>query len=251
MAKQRVQEVYEEQEGSTRPAKILASVALYGLALLLGYIAVAAPQEGTAMGAIRNVLYGLGGGLAIVIPLIIAWIATLTAFSAAGKKVSLWRSLANGVLFVCLFTAVHMFCAERIIRERMTISGFANFVSKSYGYGRGGGAIGSLLTWPLHQSLGKWGGFLATLLLALLSLTATGKAAKFVRWTIRTGENMQHRSEQRHYERVNEQMFEFDEPEPPRTVRAARDSHRQESMYIGGNGDFAARPSRRDRKSVV
>ena len=35
----------------------------------------------------------------------------------------------------------HLFSAERICRERMTIQTFANFVSKSYGYGKGGGAI--------------------------------------------------------------------------------------------------------------
>ena len=240
------QEIYEEQEGSTKLAKVLTAVALYGAALLLGYVAVATPESGTAMGAIRNVLCGLGGSLAVVIPIMFAWMATLAALSAAGKQVSVWKSVVDGVLFVCLFTAVHLFFAETIIRTRMTISGFANFVSKSYSYGYGGGAIGALLTWPLYQSLGKWGGLLAAILLALLSLTATGKAARFVRWSIRTGNAIQHRSEQRRYERESEQMFDFDEPEPDSRVRRAGKAADSpvDSVYIGG-GDFAAPPSRR------
>ena len=79
--------VYEENAGSNRLTKVLCAVALYGIALLLAYIAVAPPQSGTAMAAIRGVLTGLAGHLAVVIPLFLGWIATLTALSAAGASV--------------------------------------------------------------------------------------------------------------------------------------------------------------------
>ena len=64
----------------------------------------------------------------------------------------------------------------------MTITSFANFVSKSYGFGAGGGAIGALLAWPLYRNLGVAGGFIGALLIAVLLLTATGRMGRFVRF---------------------------------------------------------------------
>jgi hypothetical protein len=58
--------------GSGAPMKVFFAVALFGLAFLMVYIAVASPQQGTAMGAIRDVLLGLGGGLAAALPLVLA-----------------------------------------------------------------------------------------------------------------------------------------------------------------------------------
>ena len=81
-------EKYEERGGSGKAGRILGAVALYGAMLLLGYIVLATPEAGTAMGAIRDVLSGLGGTMAIVIPLIFGWVATLLALGAAGRKVS-------------------------------------------------------------------------------------------------------------------------------------------------------------------
>ena len=171
----------EEREDG-RLGRILAAVALYGATLLLGYIAFATPQPGTAMGAIRDVLCGLGGSFALVLPALTAWLATLLAMSAAGRKISIWKSCFDGVLFLLLLTAAQMFTAETVVRNRMTISGFANFVDKSYSYGRGGGALGAILAWPLYTTLGTWGGFFTTILLALICLTATGRTVRFVRW---------------------------------------------------------------------
>ena len=148
--------VYEENAGSNRLTKVLCAVALYGIALLLAYIAVAPPQSGTAMAAIRGVLTGLAGHLAVVIPLFLGWIATLTALSAAGKGRPIWKSAVSGLLFELLLAAVQLFFVERVVRETgMAISGFANFINKSYGFGEGGGALGALLAWPLSQTLGK------------------------------------------------------------------------------------------------
>ena len=47
------------------PLKVFAAVAFFGLALLLVYLSIAAPQPGTGMGAIQNALYGMGGNLAL------------------------------------------------------------------------------------------------------------------------------------------------------------------------------------------
>ena len=142
----------EHDSGSNGSMKILSAVALFGVALLLVYICVAAPQPGTSMGAIRNVLCGLGGSLAVALPAMLIWAGALCLRSARGHRVNALVAACDALLFVCLFTAVHMFFAERIRLEKMTIQGFANFVSKSYGYGKGGGAIGALLCWPLYRN---------------------------------------------------------------------------------------------------
>ena len=127
----------ERDRGSNVPGKILASVALFGMAILLMYICFASPQPGTSMGEIKNIMCALGGDVAFVLPLILAWIGVLCIGSARGRRTSPLVITCDALLFVCLFTAVHLFFAERICRERMTIQTFANFVSKSYSYGKG------------------------------------------------------------------------------------------------------------------
>jgi len=223
------------------PGKILAAVALFGVAILLLYICFASPQPGTSMGAIKNVLSALGGDVAFVLPLILAWIGVLCIGSARGKRPSVLVIVCDALLFVCLFTAVHLFSAERICRERMTIQTFANFVSKSYSYGKGGGAIGALLGWPLYHNLGVAGGFIATLLLAVLLVTATGRMGQAVRYVGGV-------SEARRARRNEEQMFEEAKPKP-----AARTSRRPvrdpfiEDVVSGAAGDVE-RPARRSTR---
>ena len=235
----------EKRESSGTIGRIIAAVLLYGLTLLLAYIALAIPETGTAMGSIRAVLNGLGGSLAVVLPLILAWIATLCALSAAGRKISIWRSAVDGVLFLALFTAVQLFVTENIIRNRMTIQTFANYVSKSYGYGAGGGALGALLAWPLYRYLGKWGGLLATLLLAVLSLTITGKAMRLVRWLSSRSQEIHHDTQQRRMERDNERMFEIDDRSRRRSDPAGGDMHLPTRRPIDAD---AAEPAERARR---
>ncbi|MGN0803067.1 MAG: hypothetical protein ACI4MF_10775, partial [Candidatus Faecivicinus sp.] len=234
-------EKYEERGGSGKAGRILGAVALYGAMLLLGYIVLATPEAGTAMGAIRDVLCGLGGTLAIVIPLIFGWAATLLALAAAGRKVSVWRSAVDGVLFVCLFTAVQLVVAEDVIHNRMTIMTFANFVNKSYSYGAGGGAIGALLAWPLYGYLGKVGGILATILLAVLSLTATGKLQKLAHWAGDRADDIQHGTEQRRMERENERMFDVEAPRP----------RRRREIDPAGDGIQLSRDPRAERSGTL
>ena len=190
---------------------ILVSVGLYGLALLLGYFSVASPEAGTAMGAIRGVLYGLGGSLAIFIPLIVGWAATLVALAARGKPVSPGKIVGDGILFMLLFTVVQLFVTEDIVRNHMSLRVYSNFVSQSYRYGRGGGALGALLAWPVYACLGKWGGALLTILMALLSLTATGRTQKFIEWSGLRAEEAKVEREKRRERRINERTFDINE----------------------------------------
>ncbi len=233
MASRANRQVYEEREsGSSAPMLILAAVALFGLAVLLIYICLVPPTDGTGMGAIRDVLRGLGGSLAVALPLVLAWVGVLCVGAARGMRVAPLRVAADALLIVCIFTAVHVFFAERIVAERMTITGYTNFVSKSYGYGAGGGAIGALLAWPLYRNLGVAGGFIATLLIMILLLTATGRMGRLLRFVNERASQRESRQPRRNSER------EFDENRPQRPRTAARrvaDPY-SESVIVGDSG---------------
>ncbi len=233
---------FEDNRGTNVPGKILAAVALFGMAILLLYICFASPQPGTSMGEIKNIMCALGGDMAFVLPLVLVWIGVLCIGSARGKRTSPLVITCDALLFVCLFTAAHLFSAEKICRERMTIQTFANFVSKSYGYGKGGGAIGSLLAWPLYHNLGVAGGFIATLLLAVLLVTATGRMGQAVRYVGGL-------SEARRARREEEQVFEEAQPKPVRREgrRPARDPFSED--VVGGPGMTMDRPAKRPARS--
>ena len=247
MASRNRRQQYEEAEsGSSAPVLILCAVALFGLAILLGYLCVATPQQGTAMGAIRDVMRGLGGSLSVVLPLALVWIGALCVFAARGRRLSPLRIIADALLILCLFTGVHMFFAQRIVDQRMTIQVFSNFVAKSYGYGVGGGALGALLCWPLYHNFGVAGGFLGVLLIAILVLTATGRVGKLIRAV----------SEGQEKRRKGEQEFDNFEEEAPRKPRrrattedpfaddALREAARQGAprrKRVGGEGEAPRR----------
>ena len=228
----------EHDRGSNGSMKILSAVALFGVALLLVYICIASPQPGTSMGAIQNVLCGLGGSLAVALPAMLIWAGVLCLRSARGHRVNALVAACDALLFVCLFTAVHMFFAERIRLEKMTIQGFANFVSKSSGYGKGGGAIGALLCWPLYRNFGVTGGFLAVLLLAVLLLTATGRVGRLVRW-------LRKRGEARVETRQNERAFDKMQEECPRRTSRSRVNRDPFSEALTGGASMASDMPRR------
>ena len=249
--------IYEEenQPGSTL-MKVIGALVCFGLAVLMVYLSLAEPQQGTAMVAIRNITRGIGGSLSVLLSLIFVWIGILFVFSARGRKLRIWRILMNALLFLCVFTGVHLFSAQEIIETRMMLTTFPNFISHSYQYGAGGGALGALLAYPLYTGIGSWGGLIVTILLALLSLTATGHTQKFVRWTRRNAENAKYRSDQRRKVKEQDRVFdysEYDELEiqpQPRPRAQARRRAEDDYMIINSTPDpcsCAARPSLRPR----
>ena len=60
--------IYEEenQPGSTL-MKVIGALACFGLAVLMVYLSLAEPQQGTAMVAIRNITRGVGGSLSVLL----------------------------------------------------------------------------------------------------------------------------------------------------------------------------------------
>ena len=210
MANRKQQPVYEEQaESNGAPLlKVLAAVVCFGLAVLLVYLAVAQPQAGTAMEAIRDIMRGIGGSLNLLLSLMLIWIGVLLVFSARNKRVRIINVIMNFLLFMCAFTAVQLFCARTIIEQQMHLTTFANFVVKSYQYGAGGGAFGSLLAYPIYIYVGQWGGLIVVLLVVALCLIATGRAQKFYNWAVRRAEAGQHHMKQKRNQRNVERLFD-------------------------------------------
>ncbi|MBQ6375083.1 MAG: hypothetical protein IJJ45_11445, partial [Clostridia bacterium] len=199
---------YEDPyRGAGAPAMILAAVALIGLSALLTYIAVATPQQGTAMEVIRDVMRGLGGSLSVVLPLTVTWAGVLCFMSGRGRSISVFRVACDVVMIMALFAGVHVFFARRIVTERMTITSFANFVSKSYSYGEGGGALGALLGWPFYHYLGTAGGCMASLAVTVLCLTATGRLGRLAQSLSARSERVRERRAERATQRNIEQEF--------------------------------------------
>ena len=237
MANQKRKPTYEDQyETAGAPMKILGAVACFGLSVLLIYLAVASPMEATAMGAIRNVMRGIGGTINPLLALVLVWAGVLLVCSARGRRVRTLNLIMNSILFLCLFTAVQLFSARIIIEQHMSITTFANFVSHSYQYGAGGGVLGALLAYPLYIFAGEWGGLIVVLVVVLLCLLATGRAQRIYRWTADRAEEGQQRREQRRSEREIEQTFDNDayarrrQPMPAnRNARPARPMRRAES----------------------
>ncbi len=253
MSNQRRQPVYEDQsESAGAPIKILLAVACFGLAVLLVYLATARPQPGTAMGAIRDVMRGIGGSIHPLLALVLVWIGVLLAFSARGKRVRVLNVITNSLLFLCAFTAVQLFSARVILEQHMSITSFANFVSQSYQFGAGGGVLGALFAYPLYlYAGGEWGGLIVVLLVALLCLLATGRAQRAYRWASRRANEGRQRSEQRRNERELEHMFDDDfergRPEPRRAAPRRQSVRRVEANrdYMVINSPAPARPPKR------
>lgn len=213
---------YEDRErGSNAPLLIVIAVALFGLALLLVYLCFAEPQPGTAMGAIRDVMRGLGGDVSVFLPLFLIWIGALCAFKAGGRRLSPLRIAADVLLFLCLFAAVHIFFVERVLDGLdLGIEYYSNFVIWSFKKGVGGGFLGALLSGVLYRYLGPTAGFFGIVLIVVLLLTATGRLSRMANW-------INARQEARD---KNEQEFDYERGDRRETHAALR-SGRQRDPY--------------------
>ncbi len=178
------------------------SILFGGLALLTAYVVVFAPTDGMLSG-MRVAMRGLGGHLFVLFPLLFVWLCVLSAFTAAGKKVALWRVLANLLLVMCLLTSVELFHVGRLVALKPFLS-WADGVVKAYRDGQGGGAFGAILAVPLYTHLDVWGGLIVVLVIVTLLLAATGKLSKLSQ-LVKSGS---HAAEQKTRERRANRIFE-------------------------------------------
>ena len=224
--------IYQEEASAGKAGRFVAAVVLYGTMLLLGYIVIASPQSGTAMGSIQSVLYGLGGRLAILIPLLFGWAATLTVVTSGQKKISPRIIVGDAAMFLLLFTAVQLFVTGDILRNHMAIRVYANYLVQSFRYEGGGGAIGGLLAWPLYSLLGQWGGLILAVLAALLILTAEGRLQKWTGALEQGAVKVRKAAQQQRMIHKNEQMFDIETVQAPK--RRAPESTFEDMELLGG-----------------
>lgn len=207
---------------------VLAAASLVGLF----------PVEGVEWltGAVR----GVGGGMRFFLPLVFVWMGVLAVNLARGRRVSWLRVLANFLLVLLVFTAVHMFSAEYVDKNGYHVDsalGYGDFVAKSYAFSVGGGALGAILCWPMYSNLGVWGGFALSLGWIFLILLATGRVGKWIRFY---REKSQERA-QRVNERRADELFEPEEDtllesafDAPHTVASTARRRPHEGMPRAG-----------------
>ncbi len=202
----------------TSPLKPVFALACFGLAVLLVYLAVAVPQENTAMSRIRSVMLGVAGVVAPLLALVFVWIGVLLVFSARGKRVRVVNVIMNSLLFLTVFTAVELFFVDRVVNWSINESGLyrhmpmslPDFLARAYQFQGGAGALGGLLAYPLKNAVGSWGGLIVCLLVMLICLTATGRMQQLIAWSReRAGQRAERRAEQ-----VFEPEAEKPRPEP-------------------------------------
>jgi len=195
-----------ENEKRSTPWALLSTILFGGIAILISYVVIFSPDEGMLSG-LRDTMWGLCGHLMYVTPAVIIWLCVLCAFKASGRRVSVWRLIANMALVLCFFSAVELFFLDNVEKTYSVILSWMDFVVKAYRLGAGGGAVGALLAAAIYPMLGAWGGLIAIIVIATLLLAATGKLGAMARYV----KNKSHDHDQRRLERRNEQMFEPDD----------------------------------------
>ena len=185
---------------------LLFAILFAGMAILTGYVVFLKPDEGMLSG-MRGVLTGLCGHLMYAAPAVFVWLCVLCGCRAAGRRVAIWRVLANMALIICAFSAVELFFLDNVELASSAILSWMDFVVKAYRYGAGGGAVGALLGAAIYPYLGTLGGLIAVIVLATILMAITGKLGAIARFV----SEKNHDHDQRRLQRRNDEMFEPDE----------------------------------------
>ena len=231
MAKKKPAVVEKRSKGPYMAVAAGVCFALALLCLLVFIFAGSVPQLSGLSGALR----GLGGDLRFVLPLAFVWFGVSFAGAARGKRLGVLRALADVLIVLLFYAALHMFWADYVNENGYHVQaalGYGDFLKKSYDFGVGGGALGALLGGFAYMHLGKWLGFFALLLLLLGCLALNGylgRWVRFVRVRLEDGRIARQEEERRRREEDADRNFELDrrtmlraEEMIPQTPRRAR-----------------------------
>ncbi len=125
-------------------------VFMMGAGLLLAYFSFA---EGAVAEKVSETLRGIAGSLFILVPVFVVWVGFLVTFATKARRVKPGRVFLT-MLLPLLFAAVwHVFYYDAI-RLTFNLQSYANFLSASYRFQKGGaGVFGALISWPIHRGL--------------------------------------------------------------------------------------------------
>ena len=154
----------------TMALHLVSGLLLIALGVLL-FLAVAARMSGSIFSGMRQLCYGLAGGLAFLLPVFPIWGGILVILSAY-RKTRLRTFLLAFVLFLLALTVINLlsrigsstlmaYYHEKNIRLGQSPVGFDTYLARSYEssveYSSFGGVLGMLLAWPLYRMLGSAG----------------------------------------------------------------------------------------------
>ena len=212
MAKKKPAVVEKRSKGPYMAVAAGVCFALALLCLLVFIFAGSVPQLSGLSGALR----GLGGDLRFVLPLAFVWFGISFAGAARGKRLGVLHALADVLIVLLFYAALHMFWADYVNENGYHVQaalGYGDFLKKSYDFGVGGGALGALLGGFAYLHLGKWLGFFALLLLLLGCLALNGylgRWVRFIRVRLEDGRIARQEEERRRREEEADRNFELD-----------------------------------------
>jgi S-DNA-T family DNA segregation ATPase FtsK/SpoIIIE len=211
-----------KQKPKRKPLGEIAGVIFIALGIFLGICVFFQTDTGLLGGVVKNVLLGLFGIFAYLIPFALI-ILGIMVIAARKKTVNKCKVLLIALFFVSVLSLTHTFALERIDMQ----SGFFAYVAGSYRLGAqsiaGAGAIGCLIVYPIHLLIGHIGciilfitsGLISIIVLANLSIRKMGEnVASFSKKTVeKARENVARRKDNRLYiENLGEDVFEDQEP---------------------------------------
>jgi S-DNA-T family DNA segregation ATPase FtsK/SpoIIIE len=157
---------------------------------LLGFLSILPIEMGMLGAGIKNLLFGLLGFTAFVIPLGTILVGGMVIYARA-QNLPYPKIICVGVLTVLLLVFGHLIALDAFDRTN-----FKTFVADAYRIGRlqglGTGALGAIFTYPIVLLVGKVGAYILTaaavicclLVLTRLSLAQVGqKTAQAARTT--------------------------------------------------------------------
>ena len=204
----------EKEKGSGRE--------LFGLFLLCLGVLSAIYSFFPSSNLATDVLQGLAGKLCFLMPLLLLWAGALVAFSS-GRKMNPGRiSLMLGMVLL-LFAFVHLITVHETYRQ-VSVRRFVNYCLYCYSEQAGSGIIGAALAYPLYLTVGRVGGMVVVIFLAIadlvllrvISLQKIGSAARTMAQS--SAENMRIRRDARREEMARR----YEE----------RERMRQETLYV-------------------
>ena len=119
---------------------------------------------------------GLGGTLCLLLPVVLCWAGVTLVFFGSGK-LSAKTMVCGALIFLIVETMLQLFQISNIhtaIIADGKAPGYGIFLARSFQYAsvdiKGGGLIGALLAWPLHQALDVWGTVIVLIFAATIVL---------------------------------------------------------------------------------